>query len=287
MRQPILVAMVVTLAAATVPLLGRQQAAPTFDAVSIKLNTTGLGGAPAQLRPDGGFRMINIPVTVLISRAYPPSTPGEMVGLPDWTRSERYDVFATSTLQHATADDEIAMLRAMLADRFKLAVHVEKRPSDVYELVLARNDGKLGPSLVPLNTDCDAQKAANAGALPSPPQAPNFDAPPPPCTLRLVNTRAGEARIEGDTTLESLTQLLRSATRRLVVDKTGLPGYYKVNVKFDMQASRFGPDAAPAGDNALPSVFTAVQEQLGLKLKAAHEEQDTLVIDRIDRPEPN
>jgi uncharacterized protein (TIGR03435 family) len=157
----------------------------------------------------------------------------------------------------------------------------------VYALVLARNDRKLGPGLVPLNIDCDAQKAANAAASPSPPQPPNFNVPPSPCTLRLVNSSAGEARIEGDAKIESLAQALRPAVRQLIVDKTGLAGYYRLSMKFDMQASQRGPDTVQPSDSVLPSVFTAIREQLGLKLQAAHDEQETLVIDHIERPDPD
>lgn len=71
--------------------------------------------------------MTNVLVGMLISRAYPPSAPGDMIGLPAWATSERFDVSATSALSTPTPDDRIAMLRAMLADRFKLAVHFEKR----------------------------------------------------------------------------------------------------------------------------------------------------------------
>ena len=74
-------------------------AGPTFDVVSIKRNTSGaLSGAPPIVRPDGGFRLFNVPVATLISRAYPPSVPIELVGLPEWARTERYDFSATSTL---------------------------------------------------------------------------------------------------------------------------------------------------------------------------------------------
>ena len=97
---------------------------PTFDVVSIKLNTIGnVPTGPPVERPDGGLRMTSVPVSVLIARAYPPAIPLEMVGLPDWAKTERYDVIATSTLSSATRDDRIAMLRAMLADRFKLVAH--------------------------------------------------------------------------------------------------------------------------------------------------------------------
>src|SRR6185295_5908261 len=112
-------------------------------------------------RPDGGLTMKNFPVGSYIARAYPPTIPAEIVGLPAWAMSERYDVIATSSLSRATAEDRIAMLRGMLADRFKLVVHFEKREQPAYDLVLARRDGKLGPGLTRVDADCDAKIAAD------------------------------------------------------------------------------------------------------------------------------
>src|SRR5215510_11457062 len=117
-------------------------AGPTFDVVSIKRNAASAAGRfenPInQQRPDGGFTMTFVPIMTLVARAYPPHIPIDMVGLPEWARREYYDVSATSTLAKASADDRIAMLRAMLADRVKLVVHVEKREQPIYDLMLAR-----------------------------------------------------------------------------------------------------------------------------------------------------
>ena len=92
--------------------------------------------------------MTNVPLTTLIARAYRGLRPADMVGLPEWARNERYDVSATSTLRQATADDRVAMMRAMLENRFKLAMHFEKREQPAYDLVVALSDGKLGSGLV-------------------------------------------------------------------------------------------------------------------------------------------
>ncbi|HEY7188570.1 MAG TPA: TIGR03435 family protein [Vicinamibacterales bacterium] len=128
-----------------------QPSGPTFDVVSIKRNTTCQTGrfvTPTRIdRPDGGFTYTSIPVMTLVARAYPMDVPADIVGLPDWARRDYYDVSATSTLTKATPEDRIAMLRAMLADRCKLVVHVEKREQPVYELLLARGDGRLGSGM--------------------------------------------------------------------------------------------------------------------------------------------
>lgn len=282
---------------------------PRYDVVSIKRNEASLVGQnPIVIqRPDGGFTQTRVPIGSLIARAYPGGAPAEMVGLPDWAMREYYDVSATSTLEKATAEDRIAMLRAMLADRVNLAAHFEKREQPVYDLVVARSDGKLGSGLTVIDADCAAKMAAdraaeaaiNAGTPPPRPQMPDFSVPPPPCTLRVVGLalrdrqagrpgpplRPGDL-MEGEATMETLAQALRLSTARLVVDKTGLRGSYRISMTFDGFGSRRGPDIAPAPD-AMPTVFIAIREQLGLELKSSKAELDTLVIDHLERPTEN
>jgi uncharacterized protein (TIGR03435 family) len=280
-------------------------AGPTFDVVSIKRNTTSTPVVPPPiLRPDGGFTMTNIPVIALINQAYPFSqtVPTERIALPGWATTDRYDVSTTSTLTRATPEDRAAMIRAMLADRFKLVAHVERVDQPVYDLVLARSDGKLGSGLTQLNVDCAAQVAAarvaaeaarGAGTPPPPPQRPDYTAPMPPCTLRSVGASLRDAFgdklgrlgdiLEGEGTMDALAGALRLGTGRFVVNKTGLPGSYRVNMNYDMMAGMRGPAAAPPPD-AVASVFTAVQEQLGLKLESSRALGERLVIDRLERP---
>jgi uncharacterized protein (TIGR03435 family) len=250
--------------------------------------------------------MTNIPVGTLISRAYPFAVPIDMVGLPGWAMSERYDVSAISSLSSPTPDDRTAMLRALLVDRFNLAVHVESREQPIYDLVLARRDGRLGSGLTPLDVDCDAQMAAeraaaetarNTGTPLPPPQRPAFNASPPPCSTRIVGAfirdRAGDGLgrmgdlLEGETTMDNLATTLRLAAGRVVVNKTGLPGSYRVRMNFDMRAARRGPDVDASTPDTASSVFTAVEEQLGLKLESSRAPRETLIIDRLERPTDN
>jgi uncharacterized protein (TIGR03435 family) len=262
------------------------QAGPTFDVVSIKRNTAGIGPgttAPPVLRPDGSLMLKNVPVTTLIARAYPGT---DIVGLPDWVRTERYDIATTSTLTTATAEDRIAMLRAMLADRFQLKVHIEQREQQVFDLVLARKDGKLGPGLTPSDVNCDSPPAPST-------ERQDLSAPPPPCTVRMVGAvlradkqgRLGDL-MEGNASMDRLAEALRISAGRVVVNKTGLSGSYRIAMDYDMMGGRRPPSVDPSLD-AGPSVFTAVQEQLGLKLEPSKAQRDALVIDRIERPTPN
>ncbi len=278
-------------------------AGPTFDVVSVKRTTqTGSFGQPLnpgiRLRPDGGITMTNVPVALIISRAYPSAGPRPLVGLPAWATTERYDVAATSTLPSATAEQHQAMLRAMLADRFQLQTHTEQRTEDAYDLVLSRADGRLGSGMARIDADCGAAVAARIAAFEAardsgePPPRPDLTAPPESCTIRMVGAppRGGTGirgnLLEGETTMANLAQMLRLPAGRTVVDKTGLTGSYRVSMTFDMMALRQPPSVEPTPD-APPSVLTALPEQLGLKLQPSKAEGDVLVIDRIERPSEN
>jgi uncharacterized protein (TIGR03435 family) len=285
-----------------------QDVGPTFDVVSIKWNTSVIGpGYRSNVvvwRPDGGVTMTNVTPSSIVARAYN-TIPADMGGIPDWDRNERLDVAATSALIHATPEDRIAMLRAMLADRFKLTAHAEKRQQPVYDLVLARKDGRLGPGLKPVETDCArieaerataAEAALKAGTPQQLPQGrPDFKAPPLQCTMRtigaMIRDRGGDGLgrlgdlMEGEGTMDSLANNLRFTMLRRVVNKTGLAGSYRVTMNFDSRSGRGGPELI-ATDGAA-SVFTAIQEQLGLKLESSRIDVETVVIDHIERPTEN
>ncbi len=295
---------------ATLPALAQSGArGPTFEVVSIKRNSSVFGpGVRTNVvtwRPDGGLTMTNVAVGLIIGRAHSGTTPADIAGLPEWARNERFDVSATSSLSQATAEDRSAMLRALLADRFKLALHVEKREQQVYDLVLARADGRLGSGMKPVEIDCArvvaeravaAEAALGAGTPPLPPQPVDLKAPPPQCTLRTIDERTRDFRgdgqgrlgslLEGEATLNDLALALRFTMGRLVVNKTALAGSYRMAMNFDGASGRGGPALTPT-DTAAPSIFAAIQEQLGLKLEASRADVDTLVIDRLERPTEN
>ena len=272
-------------------------AAVTYDVVSIRPNTA-TGPIGLNQRPDGGLVAVSVPLATFIARAYP-TIAGEIVGLPDWARTARWDVTATSSRPNVTAEDRAAMLRAMLADRFKLVAHLEKRPRDVYELVPARTDGRLGPGLKKIDVDCTAIRAARQAALEKgerptplptkslPPLTPGgpsrvvADGPAPPCTVNQIGDD-----VAGQGTISDLGIIFRFATGREIVDRSDLTGFYQITMRFDQAGARRPPEFVPPPD-AAPSVFTAVQEQLGLKFVGATVERDTLVIDRLERPTEN
>lgn len=262
-----------------------------FEVVSIKRNTSNaLGSNGSSDRPDGSFTLLNVPMMTLIAGAqFPSIAPIDMIGLPEWAQRDRYDVSAKSPLSRpATPEERAAMHRAMLADRVKLATHVEKRQLQVYDLVLARADRRLGPGIKPSEVDCVAKAAADraaadaAAAAGTPLQRPptDFNAPPAVCGP----VRVGDG-LEGDLTMEFLGRMLRQTVGRPVVDKTGLKGSYRIKIQYDRALQR-GPDTAPAPDT-LSSVFSALPDQLGLKLESSTADREVLVIDRVERPTEN
>jgi len=261
---------------------------PTFDVVSIRRSADD-GPIGTESRPDG-LVMTRVLVNRLLQQAFP-SAPYR-VGLPDWAQTERYDVTAKGRLG-VSADERAAMVRALLADRFNLLAHVEDREQQVYELAVARADGKLGQHLQPTPIDCDAfqadrQAAADAArAAGRFPQVtpPNRDGPPLPCMLRFLTGRPEGDRIDGDGKMDALVPLLAANTGREVLDKTGLSGFFRLELVFSRSAS-LTPTLTPAPGDA-PTIYSAVQEQLGLKLVSATVSRPTLVIDRLERPTPN
>lgn len=279
----------VLLLAATAAALAQSAdpAAATFDAVSIRRDTADrppIGVISRANLPDGSLHLTWVPMLILIGMAYPAPTPDYIVGLPEWARRDHYDVVATSPFKTVTPEQRLGMLRAMLADRLKLSVHMEKRPHDVFRLVLARKDGRLGAGLTKSDTDCNSVVAARRGtAVPRPPVSP--DTPPATCTARMRFDRKGQALAEGEAPLDTLAGLLRGPARRFVVNETGLVGYYRFRLTFDPRSSLASPGTEPPDRGA--SVFTALEEQLGLKLLSAKEDQDTVVIDHIEPPSEN
>ena len=248
---------------------------PSFEVASVRPNTSGDTKMSARILPGGRYEAINIPLRNLIVNSYSLQSQ-QLVGAPDWISSARFDIVAK-------ADGELGppvsregpsrlqlMIRSLLEERFKLKVHREPRQVDVYALVLARADGRLGPELRPSSTNCEALMAARGKGGPAPEPPSTGDRPQ--CGARVL---AGEL-IAGGRPLGELVSLLSATVGRSVIDRTGLSGAHDMHLKW-------APDLDPNG----PSIFTALQEQLGLKLQSERGTIDALVIDSIERPTPD
>jgi uncharacterized protein (TIGR03435 family) len=249
---------------------------PTFDVVSIKRVTDIRTRHTIGEQPGGRFVISGVAIAAVIGEAYPSDT-SDLIGAPDWVGADFYDLTAQAG-RDVPREEMQLMLRAMLAERFKLAVHYELRERPVYDLVLARADGRLGPEIKRSDLDCDAIQTARRAASKEPPPATSNGAPA--CGTSMHGGDAGSLQLLlGARPLSALATMIRSATERVVIDKTGLKGNYDVTLKYTL-ASDPPPGAAP-------NIFTALQEQLGLKLQSDRAPLKVLVVDRIERPAEN
>jgi uncharacterized protein (TIGR03435 family) len=246
------------------------QPEPSFDVVSIKRNVSGDLNLAINTPSSTAFNTTNLPLLGVIRRAYQVK---HVANAPDWIENERYDIAAKAPGK-PTTDEVNAMLRTMLKERLRLNGHVERREIPVYALVVVRPNHR---GLKPFTGDCAAilaeRDAAMRAGQPSVP-AGNM---PAPCGYTWTS-----AIQSGGITLSGLAGLIDYVAGRVVVDRTNLPGRYEFTLRF----TPAGAPGARAAD-AAPDLFTALQEQLGLKLEATKAPVDTLVIDHVERPSEN
>lgn len=277
-------------AAAQDPVVPPADPLPSFEVASVRVNRTNEIGSFIRRQPGGRFNATNMPLRTLIQFAYQ-VRPFQVEGAPDWTASTRYDIAARAEgdlplTPPGTVAQEMLMLRSLLADRFKLAVRSETRDMPIYELRLARDDGRLGPNLSVTSTDCQAlmKAAAARGGQPAPP-------PPGPGDRVQCGMRIGPGRLSaGSMPMSEFANVLATLLQRTVVDRTGLTGFYDAEMTFFMEqlpgpggAPLAPPTGVPAPDSSAPSIFTALQEQLGLKLESARGPVPVLIIERVEQ----
>jgi uncharacterized protein (TIGR03435 family) len=247
---------------------------PSFEVASVKVNTSG-GPVWRIAAPTGTgrFEVTNAPVRMLILNAY--GIPGfQLAGGPSWIDTIRVDVIARAATT-ATRDEISRMVRGLLAERFNLAVHREQREMPVHTLVVARDDRRLGPKLQASTTDCAAATASRTAR----PQLPSGQL--------LCTTSMSPASINaGGMTMARLAQTLSGIVGRVVTDETTLTGAYDLQLTFAPEQAR-PPGALPPTDPDAPSIFAALQEQLGLKLNTRRGMVEVLVIDRVEPPTEN
>jgi uncharacterized protein (TIGR03435 family) len=264
-------------------------AGPAFEVVSIKPNRSGNGPNGSRFLPSGQYVANNVTLRMLISNAYgaplQPLLPGQLAGGPDWIDSARFDVLGKAEAGLPPGPDSPlpAMIRNMLADRFKLVMHTEKRALPIFALVLARQDGQMGAQLVPSAIDCSAGRGRGA-----PPLAPLQPGERPLCGIRLLRGNLSA----GGVTMSQFANALSRFAGRLVVDQTGLSRGFDLDLQWSPEPPPPGvvPDPRfpqPPVDPNGPSLFTAIQEQLGLKLVAQQGQIDVLVVDRAEMPTPD
>jgi uncharacterized protein (TIGR03435 family) len=253
---------------------------PTFEVASVKPTKS---GAPLPfVRSPGRFTM-RAPLRVLIQNAYQMLQDGQLVGGPSWLNSDRFDIIATAS-GNPPPDQIPVMLRALLADRFKLVIHRETRELPIYALGLARNDGQLGARMRPAAVDCPGTHERPKGPPPAPTQ---------PGGRLSCGMRYGPGNImAGGTSLAVLAERLAPFVNRVVIDQTGLAGNFDLDLEWtpDQWRTAQSPADAAQPPPITPdgvSLFTALREQLGLKLEATRGPVDVIVIDSVERPTPD
>ena len=206
----------------------------------------------------------------------------QVIGGPDWVRSNRYEVSAKA--ESATTNERMMqMVKRTLAERFGLQTHTETREQNTYALVTARQDRRLGERMRPSSIDCAPIIDAGKVVPPKP------GGPPAQCFwfVAMMNG-ANRMRVDG-IRLPRFATFLEAATLRKVVDKTGLTETYDIDLEF-LPDRGFVPAPPPPGvtqTSETPSLLTALQDQLGLKLESGRGPVDVIVIDSAQLPTPN
>jgi uncharacterized protein (TIGR03435 family) len=231
-----------------------------FDAVSVRPNTSGDLRQRSTVQ-GRTYTVANMPLHRIIGAAYEVGPMlSRLTGGPSWIQDERFDITATLP-EGATFREVPAMLRPLLADRFRLAVRRETRDAPAYALVLARSDGRLGPRLRRSTVDCAAERKAGR-------QHPH-------CQTQVDSN----IQIRGQS-MATLARLLPSFTQRPVIDRTGLNGEFDLDIEIPVQSTAAGTDSGGG-------IFTAITEQLGLKLESTSAPLEFIVIERVERPAAN
>lgn len=275
-----------------------------FEVASIKPDKSGTPGTRMRLAP-AGFSGNNVPIKLLVRIAFDVQD-NQIIGAPAWLGSDYYDIEAkidgatVDTLHQMSEEDALAarrqMLQALLADRMRLVIHRETREQPLYEMVIAKGGSKL-------------HEATPGDTYPNGIKGPDGVAHPGMMSM-------GRGGVMGQAVpISNLTDFLTQQLHRIVIDKTGLTGNYDFTMHWtpvELQGRMFGrpgpgagsaavgapggatvagPGAPASGDNSSPdsgpTIFTAIQEQLGLTLESSKGPVEVIVIDHVERPSEN
>ena len=253
---------------------------PQFDVVSIKPSKSDTSLFRSGSTPDG-ISVVNTSLLMLIRQAYGVfnSNDDRILGVPNWARTERFDIEAKvngadlDDLHKLNREQRGLMLQTLLADRFQLKAHRETRALPVYYLVITKDGPRLKQATTG-DTYPNGIKEANGTNT---------------GVMRLARGQLTAQAVPISNILSALTQI----TGRTVIDKTGLTGRYDVNLAWtpDEPVTTSGSDGAaqtaPPISESGPSIFTAIQERLGLKLESGRGPVDCLIVDHVAPPSEN
>jgi uncharacterized protein (TIGR03435 family) len=249
-------------------LLFAQGTRPAFDAFEVATIKPAVDspGRYIRMQSVNRFYAKGFTLNALVAAAYSLS-PRAISGATAWSDSDRYDILASTPGDvQPNLDDQMAMLRKLLTDRFQLAFHREPKELPIYAITVAKGGPKLKESTAP------------PGTLPE-----------------LINVIYPEEKggvhvrlpARNATILQFAAMMQRTVLDRAVVDQTGLSGTYDFDLEWTPDESQFGGNLPRSVESTKPSLFTAMQEQLGLRLEATKGLVSALVIDRVERPSDN
>ena len=245
---------------------------PDFDIASVKQNKSDSGMRRWMYTPDG-IHITNLSFINVIGNAYNVKE-RDISGAPSWVDNTSFDLDAkvaasdVETFKKLSPAQRRLMLQKLLAERFNLAVHFETKTLPVYDLVIAPGGPKFKP------------------AAPDPPPPADTNPSDPPAKPRgMLRMGPGMLNLR-DMPISSIVGQLSYAAGRDVIDKTGLTGKYDIELKWTPDNGP-GSEAEKSDQDAPPGIFTALQEQLGLKLESAKGPIQTLIIDRVEMPSSN
>jgi uncharacterized protein (TIGR03435 family) len=266
------------LAGASIASTAHAQSTPAlgYDVVSIKPDKTGPGMMSVSMNKSQ-YMATNVSLRSMLESAYGLKTDDQLTGLPGWAETAAFDVEAKADPETATAIDklpkeernkvQLQMLQAMLADRFQLKVHHETKVLSLYSLVIAKGGLKM--------KEADP-KDTYANGIKGPDGASHGG---------MFSVSNGKMTGQG-VGISNLVMNLSRMVQRQVDDKTGLTGKYDFTLSFTPEGMPAESKEATGVDTA-PSIFTALQEELGLRLEATKGPVDTIVVDHVEMPSAN
>ncbi|WP_263385047.1 TIGR03435 family protein [Granulicella arctica] len=238
-------------------------ATPAFDVVSIKPNNTGSGNVSTRTS-DGHFDASNVSLRMLILNVYDLKE-NQLTGLPHWAESDRFDIKAkisepdSAVMKHLTREQRQGMLEVILLDHFQLKFHHELKTLPVYEMVLVKDGPKFKETAAAEMASETGVNGVRAGSI------------------SIHNTQLYATGVP----LSDLAAQLSGQLHRIVIDKTGLNGKYNLSLAWT-------PDDTPPGqESTAPTLFTALQEQLGLRLQSTKADVKMFVVDSASLPGDN
>ncbi len=246
---------------------------PVYEISTVRVNKTNVGGSRLMFTPDG-LDVSGVPLLMLLREAYSVQD-DQIIGAPSWAGTERFNIEAkvdgvdVPALKKLAPEQRRAMMPPVLEEHFKLKYHHETKELPAYVLVVAKGGSKLKMS------------------------EPDPLTPDGPKGTHMMRMGRGDITAKG-ISVANLKEVLSQQLGRAVVDQTGLNGNYDFELKWtpdDHSGGMFkGPDGGhqeAAPESSGPSIFTAVEEQLGLKLESRKVPMETLVIDHIEMPSEN